>query len=61
LADGSWFVRSRAIPLQPYFESGFPHAHDQFVSAAGTNWATRALAMAASASSTKTQPAAGTR
>lgn len=61
LADGSWFVRSRAIPLQPYFESGFPHGHDQFISAAGTNWATRALAMAAGASTAKTQSSAGTR
>jgi hypothetical protein len=46
LADGSWFVRSRAIPIQPYFESGFPHGRNQFVSAAGTNWATMALSLA---------------
>ncbi len=44
LADGSWFVRSRAIPLQPYFESDFPHGHDQWISAAATSWATTALA-----------------
>mgnify|MGYP001182391464 CR=1 FL=1 len=43
MADGSWFVRSRAIPLQPYFDSGFPYGRDQFISAAATNWATRAL------------------
>jgi hypothetical protein len=43
LADGSWFVRSRAIALQPLFESGFPHGRDQWISAAGTNWATLAL------------------
>jgi ankyrin repeat protein len=42
-ADGSWFVKSRAIPLQPHFESGFPFGRDQFISAAGTNWAARAL------------------
>jgi ankyrin repeat protein len=46
LADGSWFVRSRAVPLQPHFESGFPHGRDQFISAAATNWATTALAYA---------------
>jgi ankyrin repeat protein len=46
LADGSWFVRSRAIPIQPFFESGFPHGHDQFISAAATNWATMALTIA---------------
>lgn len=43
LEDGSWYVRSRSIPFQPYFESGFPHARDQFISAAATNWATMAL------------------
>jgi hypothetical protein len=36
LGDGSWFVTSRAIPLQPHFESGFPHGRDQFISAAAT-------------------------
>ena len=46
LADGSWFVRSRAIAIQPFFESGFPHGRDQFISAAATNWATIALTMA---------------
>ena len=47
LEDGSWFVRSRAIPIQPYFDSGFPHGHDQFISAAAANWATMALMLAA--------------
>jgi hypothetical protein len=47
LEDGSWFVRSRAIPVQPYFDSGFPHGRDQFISAAATNWATMALMLAA--------------
>jgi squalene cyclase len=46
-ADGSWYVKSRAIRIQPFFESGFPFGRDQFVSAAGTNWATQALALAA--------------
>ncbi|MEN3335933.1 MAG: hypothetical protein V7641_5298 [Blastocatellia bacterium] len=45
LEDGSWYVKSRAIPLQPYFESGFPHGHDQWISAAATNWAAMALAL----------------
>jgi squalene cyclase len=45
-ADGSWFVRTRALPIQPHFESGFPYGRDQFISAAATNWATRALALA---------------
>jgi ankyrin repeat protein len=44
MADGSWYVRSRSpFPFQPYFESGFPFGHDQFISAAATNWAAMAL------------------
>jgi hypothetical protein len=43
LEDGSWYVRSRSIPFQPYFESGFPHGEDQWISAAATNWAAMAL------------------
>lgn len=45
LEDGSWFVKSRSIPFQPFFESGFPHGHDQWISAAASNWATMALAL----------------
>lgn len=47
IEDGSWYVRSRSIPFQPYFESGFPHGHDQWISAAATNWAAMALIPAA--------------
>jgi hypothetical protein len=47
LEDGSWFVRSRSMALQPYFDSGFPHGFDQWISAAGTSWATIALSLAA--------------
>jgi dienelactone hydrolase len=43
-ADGSWIVHTRALPIQPYFESGFPHRRDQFISNAATGWATIALA-----------------
>lgn len=46
LEDGSWYVRSRAMGFQPYFDSGFPHGFDQWISAAGTSWATIALAQA---------------
>lgn len=41
--DGSWHVVSRAVPIQPYFESGFPYHRDQWVSQAGTAWAAMAL------------------
>jgi hypothetical protein len=47
LEDGSWHVKSRSIPIQPYFESGFPHGRDQWISVSATNWATMALAPAA--------------
>ena len=43
LEDGSWYVRTRAPAIQPYFESDFPHGPDQFISAAATNWAAMAL------------------
>jgi len=41
--DGSWFVKTHAIPTNPYFESGFPHGKSQFISYAATCWATMAL------------------
>ena len=44
-ADGSWHVKSRSIWLQPYFDSGFPYSHDQWISAAGTSWAAMALSL----------------
>jgi ankyrin repeat protein len=46
LVDGSWFVRTRSHATQVYFESGFPHGAHQYISAAATNWATLALALA---------------
>jgi ankyrin repeat protein len=46
-ADGSWYVGTRAMPVQAYFETGFPHGRDQFISAAATNWAVQALIPAA--------------
>lgn len=44
--DGSWYVKSRAMTFQPYFESGFPHGYDQWISAAGSSWAAMALSLA---------------
>ncbi len=44
--DGSWYVKTRAMGFQPYFDAGFPHGFDQWISAAGTSWATMALAQA---------------
>mgnify|MGYP003351610705 CR=1 FL=1 len=44
-ADGTWLVRSRSKPFQPYYESGFPHEKDQFIASSATGWATAALAL----------------
>jgi ankyrin repeat protein len=41
--DGSWHVKSRAVKFQPYFESGFPYGHDQWISVSATAWALAAL------------------
>lgn len=44
LADGSWFMATRAVPVQPHtFESGFPHGWHQFASAGASSWAAMAL------------------
>jgi hypothetical protein len=44
--DGSWLVVSRSKPFQLYFESGFPHGKNQFISIAGSGWAASALLLA---------------
>jgi hypothetical protein len=44
--DGSWHVTSRATKFQIYFESGFPHGHDQWISTMATGWAASALSLA---------------
>jgi len=44
---GEWHVVTRALGFQPYFQSGFPHDHDQWISQAGTAMATIALTFAA--------------
>lgn len=46
LGDGSWHVKTRSKPIQTYFESGYPHGADQFISIAAAGWATTALALA---------------
>ncbi len=43
LPDGSWHVVSRSKPFQKYFESGFPHGKDQFISITASCWAVVAL------------------
>jgi len=46
-ADGSWKIKTRSLPGVPFVDSGFPHGDDQFISAAGSNWATMALILGA--------------
>jgi ankyrin repeat protein/cytochrome c551/c552 len=46
IEDGSWPVETRSVPIQAYFESGFPYGVNQWISAAATGWATAALALA---------------
>lgn len=41
--DGSWHVRSRVKVKQPFYNSFFPHEHDQFISVTASAWATYAL------------------
>jgi hypothetical protein len=38
-------VKTRSIWIQPYFDSGFPYDQDQWISAAGTAWASMALSV----------------
>jgi Squalene-hopene cyclase C-terminal domain len=44
-ADGTWMVKSRSKPFQPYYEGGFPYGKDQFISSTASGWAAAALAL----------------
>lgn len=44
--DGSWHVPTRAKPFQTYFETGYPHGKDQFISVTAGSWATVAILLA---------------
>ena len=43
--DGSWFVETRAKPVQKFFDNDDPHGKHQFISIAGTAWATTAISL----------------
>jgi len=47
LPDGSWHVKTRAKPVQVYFDNEDPHGRDQFISTPATCWALTALGLAA--------------
>jgi ankyrin repeat protein len=42
--DGSWFVATRALRFQPFFNSGFPQGRSQYSSILATSWSVMALA-----------------
>jgi N-acyl-D-amino-acid deacylase len=46
LEDGSWHVKTRAKPVQVFFDNGDPHGKDQFISIPATGWSVAALARA---------------
>lgn len=58
--DGSWHMVSRLHPpasvSPPYFDTGYPYGHDQFLSASGAGWAVMALARALGPSHKVDQP-----
>jgi hypothetical protein len=43
--DGSWHVVTRSKPIQAYYESGYPHEKDQFISISAACWSTMALTL----------------
>jgi ankyrin repeat protein len=47
LEDGSWYIKTHSLAVQPYFDAGFPHGRDQWISASGTAWAAMTLAVSA--------------
>jgi ankyrin repeat protein len=53
LTDGSWYVKTHSLAVQPYFDVGFPHGHDQWISASATNWAITALSLASTSSTSQ--------
>src|SRR5439155_24846117 len=58
LEDGSWHVKTRSKPIQTYYESGYPHGEDQFISINAAGWATTALELALPVTSGEKQSAA---
>jgi ankyrin repeat protein len=46
LSDGSWFVPTRASPVQVGIDDIFSHGRHQWISSAATSWSTMALMLA---------------
>jgi hypothetical protein len=45
--NGTWYVRKRSHEYNPYFDAGFPHGKNQFISLSATCYAMMALSLAA--------------
>jgi hypothetical protein len=45
-ADGSWYVKAHALPIQPPIDAGFPYGRDQWISSWATAYAAEAMAYA---------------
>ncbi len=54
--DGSWYVKSRAWPFQPPFDSAFPFGKDQWISNGATAWATMGLLLSIAPAGSPTVP-----
>lgn len=50
LNDGSWFVRTRASPVQVAIDDIFPHGEHQWISSVATTWSSIALMLPIGAS-----------
>ncbi|HLQ45479.1 MAG TPA: prenyltransferase/squalene oxidase repeat-containing protein, partial [Planctomycetaceae bacterium] len=55
-ADGSWFVATRAKPVQAFFDNGDPHGKNQFISISATGWSVAAIARAVADSEARKEP-----
>lgn len=49
LSDGSWYVETRASPIQVAVDGVFPHDRHQWISSSATTWSTLALMLSADA------------
>ena len=56
--DGTWLVKTHSFPVQRYFESGFPFGRHQWISTAGTSWASLAIAQTLPGGTTTTSSGA---
>ena len=61
LDDGSWFVRTRASPVQVAIDEIFPHGEHQWISSVATTWSSIALMLPINASARTSEAAVADR